>query len=390
MKIGFDISQTGALKAGCGYFGASLIETLETANQNDEFLLYPCVGDAFWDPQYGSSTYRPRTPRARRLLEFESFDAAKRFWCSADEHLEDQLGRPDVFHALNFYTPRHLRHARLIYTLYDLDFLVHPDWTTEANRLACFYGVTQASLHADMIAAISEYSRKQFLEVFPHYPEERTRTVLLASRFHSESKKTRPKAASSLQPGSFFLSVSTLQPRKNFPRLLKAWAAARQRVPSLGKLVLTGASGWLNDELERTVAGLADRDAVVFTGYLSDEELAWLYANCATFVFPSLAEGFGLPVLEAMSLGAPVICSNTTSLPEVAGDAAILVDPLSESGISLALERVWADADLRSRLSVASLERAREFSWERAARQMLHIYSEALQREKYRAGPPRY
>src|SRR5439155_15233530 len=188
---------------------------------------------------------------------------------------EDRLGRPDIVHSNNFFCPRHLRRARLVYTLYDLSFLENPEWTTEANRTGCFEGVFQASLHADHIVAISHFSKRHFLETFPHYPEARVTVAHLASRFCDILQVDRPEGLAGLQPSQFWLCVGTLEPRKNHARLLHAYARLKARCAGVMPLVLAGGKGWLMDDMHRLIDQLGLGGDVTFTGYIDDAALQW-------------------------------------------------------------------------------------------------------------------
>ena len=151
--------------------------------------------------------------------------------------------------------------------------------------------------------------------------------------------------------------------------------------------MLAGGPGWLEDDLEAYVAALGLRDRVRVLGYVDDETLRWLYAGCCAFAYPSLVEGFGLPVLEAMSMGAAVVTSDRSSLPEVAGDAALVVDPTDEAALAAALQRLAAEPALRNQLRERGLSRARSFSWTAAARQTLELYRLALALPRRAAEP---
>ena len=381
MRIGFDISQTGDNKAGCGVVADSLIRAMERLQTGHEFLLYPAVGDLFWDPEYRKSTFHPTSERMRRVLAPSDFQASAHFWLYPGPDFEGQLKRPDIVHINNFFAPKGLAHARLVWTLHDLDYLLHPDWSSEANRIGCFEGAFGAARRADLVVSISEFSRTQFLQVFPHYPSDRVVTVPLASRFNAAPRK-RPAALPALEPDSYWLSVATLQPRKNVARLVRAWSRLRTDNPSTPKLVLTGGEGWLMDDILRELNNPIHRDGLIVAGYVDDESLAWLYANCFAFVFATLAEGFGLPVLEAMSLGAAVVCSNTSSLPEVTGDAALHTNPWDEYAIQSSMAKLQAGPGVRATLRERGRRRASEFSWERSARQILALYDQCIKLPK--------
>ena len=178
------------------------------------------------------------------------------------------------------------------------------------------------------------------------------------------------------------LFVSTIEPRKNIPFLMQAYARMRETWPRGSEpplLVLAGRKGWLYESIFAIRDELHLSESVLCTGGVSSEDLPALYSGALAFVLPSLYEGFGLPVLEAMSCGAPVITSNTSSLPEVAGNAAILVSPQDLVGLAAAMQRLALDAGLRRQMSERGAAQAARFSWERAARETLAVYRAALQ-----------
>jgi len=378
MKIGFDISQTGPGKAGCGYYAEGLIRALEPISGAHRFVLYPAFGDLFWDPQCASAAWSTANLRFERLKPPASLEESQRFWQNPGANFEARIGSPDLVHSNNFFCPRGLGRALLVYTLHDLSFLVDPSWSTEANRVGCLEGVFRAATSADWIVANSAYTRRHFLEVFPHYPAERTRVVHPASRFAADHPAPpHPERFAQLAPGGFWLSVGSLEPRKNHRRLVEAWTRSASGLP----LVLAGGQGWLMDGFGRELPA-----GVLPLGYVSDAELEWLYRNCFAFLYPSLFEGFGMPVLEALSLGAPAICSNTTSLPEVAGEGALLVDPLDAAATAAAMRRLESGEVSREALREAGLRQSRQFSWEASARTLLGVYEECARLGKW---PPR-
>ncbi|MBT8369027.1 MAG: glycosyltransferase family 4 protein, partial [Deltaproteobacteria bacterium] len=178
-----------------------------------------------------------------------------------------------------------------------------------------------------------------------------------------------------LTPAKFWLAVGTLEPRKNLRRLLNAYSVYVKKLDNALPLVLAGGKGWLEDDLERVVAKLDIAHKVEFLGYVSDEALSWLYRNCFGFLYPSLYEGFGLPVLEAMSRGAAVIVSNATSIPEVAGEAAHYVNPLIENEIVEAICVLAENAEYRENLQNLAFRQAQKFSWQRCASEVIEIYN---------------
>ena len=387
MRIGFDISQTGKAKAGCGWLADSLIRHLAEIDTRNEYVLYPTFGDGYWDIVGPESTVHVDKPNFQRGLSHATMAEMREFWRNPPSDLETRLGEPDIVHANNFFCPRGLRQARLVYTLYDMMFLEHPESTTEANRNVCFTGVFNASLRADFIVAISQYSRNHFLDTFPHYPPDRVRVVHPGSRFHFQPQCPQPRRLADLLPGRFWLNVGTIEPRKNHRRLLLAYARLKKKSGGAFPLVLAGGKGWLMEEFGKFIEELGLQQDVIFLGYVEDTELQWLYQNCFAFLYPSLYEGFGLPVLEAMTLGAPVITSNRTSLPEVVGADGLLVDPLQEEEISQAMLKLSTDPALRVALGDRSRNRAKQFSWARTANEVLKVYEQVLEKQRYRATP---
>ena len=382
MRIGYDISQTGAHKAGCGYFADSLLLALLEQDHENHYLLYPHFGTTYWDPRARHLNHHNRFAQAEIRPIGKNRDQAFAFWQKLPADAEARLGNPDIVHSFNFSAPRGLQHARLVYTLHDLNFLELPELSTEENRWVCFNGAFDAAVTADFIIANSTFTRQCFLENFPAFPADRIRTVPLGSRFGPDSPQ-KPPSDSRLESGRFWLTVGTLEPRKNLRRLLQAYAAAPPGTPAAElSLVLTGGRGWLEDDLNIYIRELGIADRVILTGYVSDSELAWLYAHCYAFVYPSLYEGFGMPVLEAMSLGAAVITSRTTSLPEVGGPAARYVDPRSCAEIGSALHSLAGDPGQRERQREKSRQQARKFSWPACAAAVQECYHEVLSRPR--------
>jgi glycosyltransferase involved in cell wall biosynthesis len=385
LKIGFDISQTGLGKAGCGYFADCLITNLAEIDKENAYLLYSAFGTGYWDPDHARATRSIKKANFKRVLPNFSHRESISFWEKHREDLEEQIGKPDIIHANNYFCPKGLKKSRLVYTLYDLQFLEHPEWTTEANRCTCFDGVFDAALHADMMISISHHTKQHFLELFPFYPEDRIKVVHLASRFSLDNGMKEVTAVHpELQSENFWLAVGTVEPRKNLRRLLKAFSQAKKEHGLVFKLALAGGKGWCEDDLGEYIQSLGIENDVYLLGYVTDDQLIWLYKNCYAFVYPSLFEGFGLPVVEAMSLGAAVITSNSSSLPEVAGEAAISVNPENENKIMDAILNLNKNDELRLDLKQKAYKWSKKFSWGKAAQQVLEVYSEVIDKEIWR------
>ncbi len=383
MRIGFDVSQTGSGKAGCGFFAHAMIGAMLDLAPDHSYELFPSFGDFYFDP------FMPIvSPYSGRHVHYGprhvTRESAGRYW--SDGALGDALSRFDIVQANNFWCPVQPIASRVVYTFYDMGFAVDPSWTTERNRQGCFDGVFRSAVAADWIVAISEASRDSYRATFPTFPEERIRVVHPCSRFADvDAEGKRPAALRAIEPQTFWLNVGTVEPRKNQHRLVEAYARYRATVASPLPLVLAGGKGWLMEDFEAHLRSLGIRDHVILTGYVSDDELIWLYRNCYANIYPSLYEGFGLPVLEGMQFGAPTVSSDNTSLPEVAGDAAILLGADDVDGWTSTLTRLHMDRPLRDALSTVGRERARTFEWKRSAGQLLALYEEALATPKRNA-----
>ena len=231
---------------------------------------------------------------------------------------------------------------------------------------------------AKKIIAISDNTKQDLIHFFP-IAKQKTIVVPLAVHRRYRAIKDQRAIKEALKkynlPSRFILFVGTIEPRKNIVRLIKAYAIIAKKM-GIPPLILVGKKGWNYQEIFKIVKESALEKKVIFTGYVSDHNLPYLYNAADLFVYPSLYEGFGLPVLEAMTCGTPVITSNISSLPEVVDQSALLINPNSISEISCALERLLSDAVLREKLSNDGLTRAESFSWLRTAEQVLKIITD--------------
>ena len=235
---------------------------------------------------------------------------------------------------------------------------------------------------AAQVIALSEHARADLIATYNLQPE-KVNVVPLAApdafapvRDDNELQRVRQTYGIDRD---YILSVGSIQPRKNLRRLIEAYYLLRQQQPEgkLPQLVLVGKNAWLYDE---TLQSLKDRDlgSIVLTGYVPEADLPALYSGALCFIYPSYFEGFGLPPLEAMKCGAPVIVGNKTSLPEVVGDAALMIDPFDVGAIAAAIQRVITDSDFRSELRVKGMQRAKQFDWKETARRTLAVYEKAF------------
>ena len=295
--------------------------------------------------------------------------------------MEWLAGRAAVYYSPDFILPP-LTGGRALVTVHDLTFLRVPD--AADPRLAAFLtaAVPRAVARADHILADSAHTRRDLSELL-HVPPDKVSVVYpgVAPRFR---RVDDPAALAAVRArygldGPFILGLGTLEPRKNLARLIEAFARLAARgLPH--SLVLAGGRGWLYDPIFAQVERLGVKERVRFLGYVADDDLPALYSLADAFAFPSLYEGFGLPPLEALACGTPTVVSNTSSLPEVVGDAALQVDPTDVDALAEALVRLVTDAALRGRLRAVGPPQAARFSWSAAAaalKAVLHQLSHA-------------
>lgn len=291
-------------------------------------------------------------------------------------HLWEQFYLPVAMRGRLLWSPSNtgpLAVSHQVCTVHDLIFLDHPEWFNP--RFAAWYSWLLPLLAKKIrhIIAVSEYTKRALIEKLHIQPEKIT-VVLngIDARFTPRSPEEIEHVREELQIGSqpYILYVGSVEPKKNLARLLQAWSDIQHEVPDDIRLVVAGASGNLG-VFSRTELRVPPR--VSFTGYVSDDSIPALYSGALLTAYPSLYEGFGLPPLEAMACGSPVLTSNITSLPEVVGDAALLVDPLRTSAIGEALLALIRNDTLRQDLRQKGLERVKHFSWDRTASETWRI-----------------
>lgn len=289
--------------------------------------------------------------------------------------------RLDILHCPDFIAPRY-RPCRAVVTIHDLAFLRFPEILDRSARH--YYNQVRTSTHyADAVIAVSQSTCNDICH-FLDLPPERITVVHEAAAPLFAPLGIAPGTSriihqQRITAGTFLLFVSTLEPRKNLPMLLRALRLCCDRQPAVPyHLVIAGARGWHDRIIFETIRDLHLYGQITLLGMVGPEVLHWLYNACLVYVNPSLYEGFGLPVLEALACGAPTIVSNTSSLPEVAGDAALLLPPEDVEAWAETIADLWHNADQRALLSRRGSKQAARFSWERAARETLAVYQRVV------------
>jgi glycosyltransferase involved in cell wall biosynthesis len=294
--------------------------------------------------------------------------------------------RYDVFHSPFFPLPARevLGNLPRVQTVFDLICQRNPEWMPpEVVKLSerILNGIDKNN---DWVTCISDFTKHEFCEFTGMSPERVFVTPLAAAehfrRVDDAAKISAARGKYGIPEGDYFLTLGALQPRKNFQHIIRSFLRLLNEQPKVEtNLVITGATAWKYDEILGEIeTSSAYRDRIIFTGFIPDDDLGAIYSGATAFVFPSLYEGFGLPPLEAMQCGTPVIASNTTAMPEVVGDAGLLIDPTDADALCEAMLKVLTDQELRLQLSRKGLQRAQQFSWARCADETIAVYQTAV------------
>ena len=360
MRVGIDGTILTRKLTGIGVYTLRLTEELAKLSNTDVILFShrePLVQPA------GVETIISRAPQAHLFLQLKLPRLLKK-------HAIDLLHGPNFYLPLTGKTPK-------VMTVHDLSGVLHPEMHSAKHRLSQMMFPPSLS-RARRIIADSSATASELIGEYPDCENKIDVVHLGVSREMrpaSEARKTELREEYAL-PEEFILFVGTLEPRKNLSGLIRAFARIAADIPQ--KLVIAGGEGWKFSDIYSLASELGIADSLVFTGYIEDDELSALYSLADVFCYPSLYEGFGLPVLEAMACGTPVVTSNISSMPEVAGDSALLMNPESPVEIAKGILRIIGDDSYRKDLIRRGFVRAEEFTWEETARKTREVYLKAL------------
>jgi len=370
LHIAIDAHSVGTGLAGNETYAANLIEALAEIDQTNHYTLYVTRREAVerftgrW-PQVSVRRTLPHTPLVRIPVTLSA----------------ELRRRPvDLLHVQ--YTAPPFAPCPVVATIHDLSFEHLPATFKRRSRMQLRFTVRRTARASAHIIVPSEFTRRDIISTYGIHPEHIAVIKLAASRkFKSSGREDveRVRRRYGIE-GEYILAVGSIQPRKNLARLINAYADLRRERSSdkLPQLVLVGKKAWLYGQTLRTLEDQGVSDSTILTGYVSEDDLPALYTGALCFVYPSYFEGFGLPPLEAMTCGTPVIAGSLTSLPEVVGDAALLFDPFDTTALKRALARLIDDPNLRAELSGKGLSRARSFDWQETARETLKVYQRII------------
>ena len=368
MLIAIDASRAVNEKAGIGRYTRELVKKLiEIDKKNDYLLLF-----SYWRKDRG---------KERLIREFQAPNVElktfklpgplkEKLWGWRLSWLERVLEKVDLFYAPSFWEVNLGLQIPQVMTIYDLTTFLFPEHLGQTLSERMNQRTRLASRKVQRIITISEHTKNDLIEIIK-VPEQKVKVIYPGrTDFHSVSKSL----PSGLKKNAFILSVGTIEPRKNLEGLFKAYALLPPNLQEKYPLAVVGAEGWQTAKIFNTFNRLNLGGKVKFLGYVSDEVLARLYREAAVFCYPSLYEGFGFPVLEALSFGTPAVISRTSSLPEVAGRGALYVDPQDPKLISGGLERLLEHKEEAEGLRKLALIEAQKFSWEKTAHETLKVF----------------
>jgi glycosyltransferase involved in cell wall biosynthesis len=368
MRVGLDAIPLVAAKTGVGHYTDALAAALARAHSEHQYTLLSPFDFAFHNG----------TPR-NLSKQFFPVRSVFRHWWLVGLPAMLRLSPFDVFHGTNYCIPV-IAPCPTVVTIHDLSLYTQAHTHEDANVKRGKRRMPLMARRATLIIAPSEWTRREIREHLG-VKDHKIRVIAEAAR-----PNMRPLREDEIQPvlerhairGPFLLYVGTIEPRKNLLTLLRAYDELLCTTAQQPQLVLAGGRGWLFDEVFKLVEELKLQDQVKFTGYVDDADLPALYSAAQAFVYPSLYEGFGLPPLEAMACGTPVITSNVSSLPEVVGDAGLTHAPEDVGALTQAMAKLLADHNTHTYFKRAGLARAQQFSWERAARETQAVYDEVF------------
>ncbi len=358
MKIAIDVQTTLGQPTGFGFYVSNLVKALKNVDSKDEFVLI-----------------KPKTEK--------DFSTPGRFiW---DQFVFPRLAKQskvDLVHQPCFSAPFLFRGPAVV-TIHDIISLLFPENIPFASRMFYSKWMPFSYRKAKRIITISHSTKADITRVLK-IPSEKISVVQLAvdAKFSREAGSEEVKGVMKKFsiPGDYILHIGTLEPRKNLNFLLDVFAKALENTKNKNlNLVITGKKGWYYEDLFEKVNDLKLNDKVFFTGYIDESDKPALYKGARIFAFPSLYEGFGLPPLEAMASGVPVISSNTSSMPEVIGEAGILLSPKDKTKWVNAITLVNSDETVRKSMKERNKEQVKKFSWERTARETIAIYKKAIE-----------
>ncbi len=376
VRVGINASKAFDVHTGVGRYTANMCRFISKTGNNKDYYFYTpgrMCNTVMADMEV-THLEKPVVTKQNNILRI--------LWEQIVLPICSRKDRLDLFHYTDHALSLLFRKGPIIITVHDIAYLRLPNLLNTSRRIYKKY-ILQASIKKASIIVVVSYATKKDIIKYFGIREEKIKVIYLGveSRFRPINNVEEFRLKNNL-PSKMVLNVGTLEPRKNVVSLIKAFKKLREKGFKDYKLVIAGGKGWLYEEIFKEVSHSDLKQEVLFLGVVRDDDLPMLY-NCADiFVYPTLYEGFGLPPLEAMACGIPVVTSNTSSLPEVVGDAGIMVNPTDINSLCDSMYSLLKEKKLRLRMRNMGLERSKLFSWDKAAEKMLKVYDEALSAHK--------
>ena len=366
-KISLELQWAVGKKTGVGWYIYNIVKELSKSDKNDyvaEFINFMGRHDVKIQIDYDIKI------KQNKLLTYTMYN-----FLTKKMNISHNLifgTKSDIYHFFNFTIPKNIK-GKVIVTIYDTVFFSAPETMGDMKAISEY---KYAAERSDLILTISESAKSDIIKHF-NVDEKKIEIVTpgidLEKYLHNytdiELENVRKKYK---LPENYILYLGTIEPRKNIERTIKAFIKYKKEVKDDLKFVIVGGKGWKYDNIMKLIESMGTD--IILTGYIDEEDKIPIYKLAQLFAFPSLYEGFGMPVLEAMAAGVPVITSNVSSLPEVAGDAAILVNPLNEDEIFEAYKKILSDKKLQLEMIEKGLEQAKKFEWKESAKVLEQIY----------------
>lgn len=364
MNIGIDISCLAAPKTGVGLYAYHLIQALVTIDTNNRYYLYSAQPVELPDSMKSAAT----------VVSDTHHKITTPFWEQVQLPRLLTRDKIEVFHTPNYIAPIRTKIPSII-TVHDLSVFLFPKMHPFYRRWRHQLLFPSSIKHAYKIITVSEQTKLDLNHLFP-VTKGKTVTIYngLPVWFYQEENAVTHNLE---LPEPYILFVGTIEPRKNLQLMLKSFSQAKQQHQLPHKLVIIGGNGWGNNQIHTQLEQYGIQNEVIFTGHLEHDQLPPIYQHASLLVFPSIYEGFGFPPLEAMASGVPVIASNISSIPEVVGDAGILLNLDNPQIWAESIYTVLSNQQLQQELRLKGIDRAKQFSWEKTAKLTLMVYEQA-------------
>ena len=364
MKICIDVRSALKQKTGIGYYTLNLVNSLAKIDKENRYYLYSKIR------LFNHKKHPPKLPGRNFKHIIDRFGSSFNF----------ALKKIDIFHTSSYVLPR-LKASKLVVVVHDVIHKAYPKGHTQETIEKIDKDLANILKDVDRVIVISDTTRKDLLK-FYDFPEDKVKLIYpgvnVDFSFESHIDPYRILKKYKIK-NPFILFVGTLEPRRNIEGLIKAYKILKDNFNLIHQLVIVGMRGWLYNSIFNLTDKLGLRESIVFIGYIPREDLSCFYKLADVFVYPSFYEGFGMPILEAFSFGAPVVTSAVSATAEVSSDAALLVNPEKEEDIAEAIRKVITDKALRDNLIERGKKRLKDFSWEKSAERTLEVFKECVE-----------